>query len=196
MGARRTNKAARLDGKSAARAGVLAVLVEQSGYGWDVARRASRRLGSLWNIDLKHVYDHLGRLEAEGLVRLQREDFERPPYHRDVYYATDEGVEAREEWLSAPLAQGAAARGDLELRLLFSTKRDIPVLLRAVADRRAELAGEIDENASSSTVPVSYLGAMINLQRSSVDKRLKAELEWLAEARRELEDQRDKPSSR
>ncbi|MGE5700779.1 MAG: hypothetical protein ACM3VU_00020, partial [Arthrospira platensis] len=72
----------------------------------------------------------------------------------------------------------------------------IPVLLRSVADRRAELAGEIDENASSSTVPVSHLGAMINLQRSSVDKRLKAELEWLAEARRELEDLRDNPSSR
>ena len=196
MGARRTNKPARLDGKSAARAAVLAVLVEQPGHGWDVARRASRRLGSLWSFDTKHVYDHLRRLEAEGLARLQREDFEHPPYHRDVYYATDEGVEARKEWMSAPLAEGAVARSDVELRLLFSTRRDIPVLLRAVVDRRAELTREIDENASSSTVPVSYLGAMINLQRSSVDKRLKAEFEWLAEARRELEDQRDKPSLR
>lgn len=64
-----------------ARAAVLAVLVEQPGHGWDVARRASRRLGSLWSIDLKHVYDHLGRLEAEGLVRLQQEPFRAPAYH-------------------------------------------------------------------------------------------------------------------
>jgi DNA-binding PadR family transcriptional regulator len=197
MGApRRIDKTVRIDGgKSPVRAAVLAVLVEQPSHGWDVARRTNRRVGSLW-IDPKHIYSHLGWLEQEGLVRLEQESSDRHPYRRDVYYATDEGVEAREQWLAAPLASGAVGRSDLERRLLFSTKRDVPVLLRAVAYRRAQLAGEIDENAASSTVPVSYLAAMINLQRSSVDKRLKAEMEWLAEARKELEDQRDKPSPR
>jgi len=149
----------------------------------------------LWNIDLKHIYSHLDWLEEEGLVRSEQEHLDRRPYLRHVYYATEEGVEAREDWLAAPLPPGVA-RTDLELRLLFSTERDILVLLRAVAERRAELAEEIEENTVSNTVPVSHLGAMINLQRSLVDKRLKAELEWLAEARRELENLRDKPLSR
>jgi hypothetical protein len=36
------------------------------------------------------------------------------------------------------------------------------------------------------------LATIINLQRSSVNKRLKAEMEWIEEAGKELEAQREK----
>jgi DNA-binding PadR family transcriptional regulator len=192
---RRTSKEAALDGKSPIRTAVLAVLIEQPGHGWDVARRASRRMGSSWRVDPKHIYPYLERLEREGLVRSQKEQSERPPYVRDVYYPTAKGEEARREWLAAPLTTGVM-RTDLEVRLGFSTEEDIPDLLRALAERREEILEEIEENAASDTVRVSYLATIINLQRSSVDKRLKAEMEWIEEARKELEAQRDQRSPR
>ena len=191
MGDRRTSKEATLDGKSPIRAAVLAVLIEQPGHGWDVARRAIRRMGTSWRIDPKSVYPYLEWLEREQLVRVQRETSERPPYVRDVYYPTVEGEQARREWLAAPLVAGVT-RTDLEARLLFSTCEDIPDVLRALSERREQILEEIEENAASHAVPVSYLATIINLQRSSVDKRLKAEREWIEEATQELEASRDK----
>ena len=82
------------------------------------------------------------------------------------------------------------------MRLLFSTPADIPALLRAVAECRDELAEEIEQNAASHVAFVSHVGAMINLQRASVDKRLKAEVEWLQEVRAGLEELRDHPLPR
>jgi DNA-binding PadR family transcriptional regulator len=191
MADRRTSKEATLDGKSPVRAAVLAVLIEQPSHGWDVARRASRRMGLSWRVDPKHIYPYLERLEREGLVSSQKERFERPPYVRLVYHSTARGEDARQEWLAAPLTTGVM-RTDLEVRLGFSTEQDIPDLLRALAERRGEILEEIEENAASDTVRVSYLATIINLQRSSVDKRLKAEMEWIEEARKELEAHREK----
>lgn len=194
MADRRTHKEA-LDGRSPIRAAVLAVLIEQPSHGWGVARRVSRRMGLSWRLDPKHVYSYLERLEREGLVRSRKEQFDRPPYVRDVYYPTAQGEEARQAWLAAPLNTGVM-RTDLEVRLGFSTEEDIPDLLRVLAERREEILEEIEENAASDTVRVSYLAMIINLQRASVDKRLKAEMEWIEEARRELETRRDQRSPR
>ncbi|HEV7938176.1 MAG TPA: PadR family transcriptional regulator [Solirubrobacteraceae bacterium] len=190
MADRRTSKEATLDGKSPIRAAVLAVLIERPGHGWDVASRASRRMGLSWRVDPKHVYPYLARLEREGLARSDKQQFERPPYVRDVYYPTAKGEDARQEWLAAPLTTGVM-RTDLEVRLGFSNEEDIPDLLRALIERREEILEEIEENANGETAPVSYLATIINLQRSSVDKRLKAEMEWIEEARRELEARRE-----
>jgi DNA-binding PadR family transcriptional regulator len=193
MADRKTSKEASLAGKSPVSAAVLAVIIEQPSHGWDVARRAKRRLGSSWRVDPKHVYSHLERLEQEGLVRSKKESFERPPYLRDVYYPTTKGEQARREWLATPLTTGVI-RTNLEVRLVFSTEEDIPDLLRALEERREEILEEIEENATSHAARVSYLATIINLQRSSVDKRLKAEMEWIEEATRELEALRDKRS--
>ncbi|MGH2880602.1 MAG: PadR family transcriptional regulator [Solirubrobacteraceae bacterium] len=195
MVARETRKVARLDGTSLTRAAVLSALVEQPAYGWDVARRAKRRVGSLARIDHKYVYTILDWLVREKFVRAQQERFERHPYVRDVYYVTEKGINAREAWMAAPLTT-RVAMSDLEARLLFSTQADIPVVLRAIGECQDVIAEEIEQNTFSTTVDVSFLGTLINLQRTAVDKRLKAEREWLVEVRRELEDLRDHPPPR
>ena len=107
--ARRTSKAVGIDGKSPIRAAVLAAVVEQPGHGWDVARRAGRRVGVSWQINYKRISPHLKWLVREGWVRIGRESTERKPYSRDVYYPTEQGLAAREEWLAAPLAPGSRA---------------------------------------------------------------------------------------
>jgi DNA-binding PadR family transcriptional regulator len=187
MAQRRTTKNAALGGRSLIRAAVLAAVIEKPGHGWDVARRARRRMGSAWSLDSKHIYDYLKRLEADGLIRAQRE-----PSGRDrdvplkVYHVTQEGKEARQLWRTTPLEQGVVTT-DLEVRLLFSTEEDIPDLLSRFAERRERLLEEIEDIAFAETPNVSYLARVINMHRESVEKRLRAELEWLEGAQRQLE---------
>jgi DNA-binding PadR family transcriptional regulator len=192
MADRRTSKDGALDGKSPIRAAVLAVLIEGPGHGWDVARRASRRMGASWRVEPKHIYPYLKQLEADGLIRSAQEPSKRSPYMREVYHVTERGKRARSEWLAAPLTMTGVIRTDLQVRLAFSSEEDIPALLRAFAERRDEILEEIEENAANEPARVSYVGTIISLHRSSVDKRLKAETEWIEEATQELEALRDK----
>lgn len=190
MAARSTHTEATLDGKSPIRAAILAALIEKPGHGWDVAHRASLRMGSSWRVDPKHVYPYLKRLFAQELVRIERETSDRRPYVRDVYHATEKGKKARLAWLAARPTK-KVVRNDLNVRLGFSTEEDIPALLRAFAQRRLDILEEIEQNDACETPRVSYVGAIISLQCSAVDKRLKAEMEWIDEACRELEVRRE-----
>jgi DNA-binding PadR family transcriptional regulator len=170
---------------------VLAAVIEKPGYGWDVANRASRRIGSSWRIDRKHIYSYLDRLEEQGLIRSQKERAGLKDEPRDVYYPTEKGEEARREWRTMPLKQGVVPT-DLDVRLLFSTKEDIPDLLERFDEREDRLLEEIEDAEAGETPNVSYLAMVINAQRSSVERRLRAELEWLEDTRRELEQALDR----
>jgi DNA-binding PadR family transcriptional regulator len=193
MATRKTSKKSLLSGKSPVPAAVLAAVIERPGYGWDVANRAKRRLGSSWRIDRKHIYSYLERLEDDGLVRSQREPAGQRDEMRDVYYATEKGEEARREWRTMPLKQGVIPT-DLDVRLLFSTEEDIPDLLERFAERAERILEEIEDAEADETPHVSYLALVINAQRASVERRLRAELEWLEDTRRELELVRDQLS--
>lgn len=190
MADRRNSKTATLDGKSPIRAAVLAALIEAPGHGWDVARRANLRMGSSWRVEPKHIYPYLGRLEADGLVRSEQKTFKRPPYIRDVYFPTEKGEQARREWLAA-WPKSSVVRTDLHVRLGFSNEEDIPELLRALAERQFDILEEIEENEACETPRVSYVGTIISLQCAAVDKRLKAEMEWINGVRQELEARRE-----
>jgi DNA-binding PadR family transcriptional regulator len=191
VAARRTSKKPLLSGKSPIPAAVLAAVIEKPGHGWDVASRASRRIGSSWRIDRKHIYSYLDRLEEQGLIRSQKERAGLKDEPLDVYYPTEKGEEARREWRTMPLKQGVAP-SDMDVRLLFSTKEDIPDLLERFDERQEQLLEEIETAEAGETPNVSYLAMVINAQRSSVERRLRAELEWLEDTRRELEQVRDR----
>jgi DNA-binding PadR family transcriptional regulator len=191
MADRKTSKEATLDGKSPIRAAVLAALIEAPGHGWDVARRANLRMGASWRVEPKHIYPYLERLAADGLVRCEQQAAKRPPYVRDVYHATENGRQARRAWLAAR-PRISVFRNELHVRLAFSNEEDIPDLLRALEERRLDILEEIEQNEACETPRVSYVGTIISLQCSAVDKRLKSEAEWIEEARRELEAQREK----
>ncbi len=190
MADRRNSKTATLDGKSPIRAAILAALIEAPGHGWDVARRASLRMGSSWRVEAKHVYPYLKGLEAAGLIRAERESSEHKPYVLDVYHPTEKGEQARRDWLATRPTR-STIRTDLQARLGFSNEEDIPELLRALAERRLDILEEIEENEACETPRVSYVGTIISLQCAAVDKRLKAEMEWINGVRQELEARRE-----
>jgi PadR family transcriptional regulator, regulatory protein PadR len=184
-----------LEGKAPIKAAALAVLLEAPGHGYDVARRINRRMGISWDVNEKHIYSILKQLEKAGLVRSAEGSTREPPYWRRVYYPTDRAEQARREWLTTPPAM-TIVRADIHARLAFSTEEDAPELLRALDRYRSDLLEAIEENAATATPKVSWLGRVICLSRSAVEKRLEAELEWIGEAHRELEGALAKRSER
>jgi hypothetical protein len=79
-------------------------------------------------------------------------------------------------------------RADIHTRLAFAGEEEMPELLRALNEFRIDLISEIEENAETETPRVSWLGTVMSLYRSAVDRRLNAELEWVAEACHVLEE--------
>jgi DNA-binding PadR family transcriptional regulator len=184
---KKEKRASLVEGRSPVKAAALAVLLERPTYGYDVAKQINRRMGASWHVQEKHIYSVLKSLEADGLVRSERRPIDGPPYWRRFYHPTDEAVRARQEWLITPPA-GSILRADIHARLAFSSDEDIPELLRALSQWRVDLLEEIEENAETETPRVSWLGTIMSLYRSAVDKRLKAEVEWVGEACRALEE--------
>jgi DNA-binding PadR family transcriptional regulator len=175
-----------LEGRFPVKAAALAVLLEAPGHGYDVARRINRRMGISWDVNEKHIYSILKQLEKAGLACSVEGSTQDPPYWRRVYFPTEKAEQARREWLSTPPAM-SIVRADIHARFAFSNEADAPDLLSALERYRSDLLEAIEENAVTETPKVSWLGRVISLSRSAVDKRLKAEIEWIGEARRELE---------
>ncbi|HYM44935.1 MAG TPA: PadR family transcriptional regulator [Solirubrobacteraceae bacterium] len=176
-----------VEGHSPVKAAALAVLLEDPTYGYEVAKRINRRMGPSWRVQKKHIYPVLKQLEADELVWSEERPIDDPPYRRRFYHPTEKAVQARREWLITPPV-ASIVRTDIHARLAFSSDEDIPELLRALDELRVDLLEEIEENAVTETPRVSWLGTIMSLYRSAVDKRLKAEVEWIGEACRSLEE--------
>ncbi len=177
-----------MEGRSPLKTAVLAVLLlEGPTYGYDIAQRINRRMGSSWRVQAKHIYKLLEQLEKAGLAWHEDRSIDVRPYTQRYYHASDEAARARREWLVTPPA-ASILRSDIHTRLAFCTEDDIPDLLRALNEYRIDLIEEVEENAEMETSRASLLGTVTSLYRSAVDKRLKAELEWVAEACRALEE--------
>lgn len=183
----REKSASVVDGGSPVKAAALAVLLECPTYGYEVAKRINRRMGPSWHVQAKHIYPVLNQLEADGLVWSEHRRIDDPPYSRRFFHPTGEALRARQEWLTTPPVT-SIVRADIHARLAFSTEEDIPELLHALNALRVDLIEEIEENAETETPRVSWLGTIMSLSRSAVDKRLKGEVEWVGEACRTLEE--------
>lgn len=177
-----------VEGRSPLKAAVLAVLLEGPTYGYDVAQQINRRMGASWHVQPKHIYKLLEQLEKVGLVWHEDRPIDVHPDTKPkrYYYASDDAVRARREWLVTPPAT-SILRADIHTRLAFCNEEEIPELLRALDEYRIDLIEEVEGNAETET-PRAWLGTVMNLYRLAVDKRLKAELEWVAEACRTLEE--------
>jgi DNA-binding PadR family transcriptional regulator len=176
---------ARLDGRSPLRTAALAVLLEKPGHGYDVAHRINMRMGASWCLEAKHIYPVLEALEKAGLLRSEKDPSDRR--RRRIFYPTELAEQARREWLTTP-TRVTIVREDIQARLAFSSEEEVPDLLRALEAYRADLLVAIEENAVADVPTRSWLSRVMSFTRSGVDRRLMAELEWVGEVERELEE--------
>jgi DNA-binding PadR family transcriptional regulator len=78
------------------RHGLLGLLAEGPASGYDLARRFTEVLGSIWPAQHPKIYAELGKLAGEGLVEVESEG----PRRRKAYRITESGMAEVKRWLT------------------------------------------------------------------------------------------------
>ncbi|MEK6343710.1 MAG: PadR family transcriptional regulator [Curtobacterium sp.] len=101
------------------RMGVLALLVDGPGYGYQLRGEFEQRTGGSWPLNIGQYYTTLDRLERDGLVA--RGDADEDGHV--VYTATEAGRDAVTRWFREPVP---AKRGRDELAVKFALAVTVP----------------------------------------------------------------------
>jgi DNA-binding PadR family transcriptional regulator len=166
----------------------LGLLVQRPGHCYELASRMNARLGPAWLVDPKELYRPLKALEREGLVRSECVAHNAAAY-RKVYRPTERSAGALGAWMSADTPGAGlrfSMRTELRAKLCVARKQDIPFLLGSLdvheRECRTLLAATSDELPPIETL----LGLEMRLERTASLRHLRAELDWVVDARRLL----------
>ena len=96
--------------------GILALLRERPGYGYQLRAAFEETTGSTWPVNIGQVYTTLGRLERDGLVAKTGEDAE----GHVVYEITPPGVTELDDWFARPITQHDRPRDELAMKLALA----------------------------------------------------------------------------
>jgi hypothetical protein len=89
--------------------------------------------------------------------------------------------------MAAP-ASLSLVRADMQARLVFSRPEEAPALLVMLDRYEQDLIEALEDNAAVDAPRVSWFGLVLSQARASVSRRLDAELAWVADLRRDLEE--------
>jgi len=128
---------------------VLALVIEQPGYAFQLWKRFEKRFGHLYPVGKPRIYQVVDRLVDQGLVEVLNEDSGSTRQPRTRYRATAEGARRYREWLAGGIRDDPR-REELLRRLLATGVNDAPSMLRVVdIYERAYL----DDMAHATVVP-------------------------------------------
>ncbi len=187
--------------------GILGLLIERRGYGYDLVQRLSIRLGPAWDLSRSAVYAALDQLEGDGHVRsFIRGDSGRGSapgsapgvrrVERVIYEPTEHGVAEFHRWLAQPIARAEPVRSELYMKIATSGIDQLPELLDAirqeeqVAQRRhgecleATRMLAVHDQGEATT---SWSAAGASLINAAATVRVEGELAWIRSARELLE---------
>jgi DNA-binding PadR family transcriptional regulator len=156
---------------------VLALVVERRGYGYDLAHRLEERVGPAWRLNPSAVYPAIDQLERAGLIAGAVRERGTRRTTRVVYSATRAGAEALDDWLRTADGAPEPVRSDLHLRIAFARPEHREGLLAQLAAQEGACATMLGryERGTGELVP--------ELVAAGVRARLRAELDWLRDAR-------------
>jgi DNA-binding PadR family transcriptional regulator len=170
----------------ALRGATLALIVERSGHGYELAHRLNRRLGPTWRIDPRQIYPILDELVSAGLATSHEEpNPDRPRQPRVVYDATDQAPDTLRRWMSSPVEK-EPVRPDVLARIGSARSGDADRLLSALDDYEQELLRLLEANDDADPPARSWSGLVLSVVRAHTDAHLQAEFQWLVEARRRI----------
>ena len=96
--------------------GLLALLVREPMYGYQLRAEFESRTGSTWPLNIGQVYTTLARLERDGLVEGAGSDDEGHVHYR----LTDSGRAEVTSWFSTPVARTQPPRDELAIKLALA----------------------------------------------------------------------------
>ncbi|GAB5898144.1 MULTISPECIES: PadR family transcriptional regulator [Mycolicibacterium] len=108
---------------------ILVSLCEQSGSGYELARRFDRSIGYFWTATHQQIYKTLRAMEADGWVHVTPVVQHGRP-DKKVYTVSDAGRGELARWISEPVTRAGSARGG---SVADNRTRDLAVKVRAAA---------------------------------------------------------------
>ena len=107
---------------------ILVSLCEQSGSGYELARRFDRSIGYFWTATHQQIYRTLRTMEDDGWVSATLVvQHSRPD--KKVYTVSEAGRAELARWIAAPIGKARSGRGGA---LSDTRTRDVAVKLRGV----------------------------------------------------------------
>jgi DNA-binding PadR family transcriptional regulator len=127
---------------------ILVALCEQSGSGYELARRFDRSIGYFWAATHQQIYRTLRAMEDDGWVHVTAVTQQGRP-DKKVYTVSDAGRVELARWIAEPLSGRGSTVADNRTRDLAVKVRgvehgDIDALRTQVASLRAERAELLD----------------------------------------------------
>jgi DNA-binding PadR family transcriptional regulator len=166
---------------------LLGLLLERSGYGYELAQRMNERMGPAWRLTPSSIYPVLERLESEQLVRRTVKEMSGRQRQRErvMYHATDAAADAFEQWIARP-ARKEPVRTELLAKIAVARPEDASSLLKSLDEYERDCL-ELLESANGDrpdTAGEQSWGALLTeLIQGAAAEHLRAELEWIRFAR-------------
>jgi DNA-binding PadR family transcriptional regulator len=184
--------------------GVLGLLIERRGYGYELIQRLSARLGPAWDLSRSAVYAALDQLESDGHIRSVSRVAEEEPSsprvsrrsERVLYEPTDQGIAEFRRWVAEPVARAEPIRSELHLKLALAGIDQLPELLDAVAHEEQMTTRRHEECVAATTklvaagpggAQISWAATGASLINAAAAERLQGELVWIRSVRELLE---------
>lgn len=130
---------------------ILVSLCEQSGSGYELARRFDKSIGFFWAATHQQIYRTLRAMEDDGWVHVT-EVAQRGRPDKKVYTVSDGGRAELARWISSPLSEQGGRKGtvadnrtrDLAVKIRGAAHGDVDALRDQVVALRAERAQLLD----------------------------------------------------
>jgi len=127
---------------------ILVSLSEQSGSGYELARRFDRSIGYFWSATHQQIYRTLRTMEDDGWVHVTAVAQQGRP-DKKVYTVADAGRAELARWIAEPLSgRGSSVTDnrtrDLAVKIRAATYGDVSALRAQVTALRAERAELLD----------------------------------------------------
>lgn len=157
-------------------------------HGYAVRRQGERLLGHFWRLNFGEVYRILDRLSADGLIEQVSDGSESA---RKVYRITSRGQQSLDDYVLSPQTDAPRPlRQELAVKLLFASPDRLPELLKLVERQREAYMQELHklgtERRKMRCAP--FDGFVTHLLIDGAELAARAELTWLEEVARRLQD--------
>lgn len=157
-------------------------------HGYALKRQCERILGDFWQLNFGEVYRVLDRLAEDGLIEHVTDE---PESTRKIYRITDKGQRSLDDFILAPPTDAPRPlRQELAVKLLFACAERLPELLRVIDHQRDAYMRQLHllgvQRRKIRRVPVDSF--VTNLLMDGAELQVRAELAWLDDVSRKLQE--------
>ncbi len=175
----------------AVREGLLALLSERPGHGYQLKTGFEAATGGVWRLNVGQVYTTLDRLARDGLVTSDESDGQRS------YRITADGVAALGAWWQTVPGDEPPQRDELMLKVLMAVSRGRGHGLEVIDRQRQAVMSLLQQRRRSSRAAKAENGRSVvqALVDDALVFRAEADLRWLDHCEQRLLDAPDAPHS-